>query len=257
MGPEGLCKHPVGSLSFNWRYLLNEILVRLALGGFAIGFNQIKPFEREVYAVEWYNHYYPYVKEEVFPESIAAIIFASCLFVVPVTVLALFIVWKQLPRVLVVEEAVNFFLGVSFALESDFVINELVKNTYGRPRPDYLSRCFGNDKNKWPEQNITLIPPIPRCTNPDISYRTLLDGRRSFPSAHTSLSFTVYGYLALFLYRKLCQIKNTGSLRLFLPTLILSFALYIGITRTQGNSSCPNLHLQYLTLLFRLSTLPY
>lgn len=164
----------------------------------------------------------------------AALILGSCVVILPVLILAVFKVWKRMPKILVIEEAMNFLWGASLALEMTFILSELIKNTYGRLRPDYLSRCFGNDKSLWPHLDVSKMPPIPDCIDTGIKENELLDGRKSFPSSHTSLSFAVYGYLALFIHRKLCQIKNTGSLRLVAPTLILCFPLFIGITRTQG-----------------------
>lgn len=65
------------------------------------------------------------------------------------------------------------------------------------------------------------------------------DGRRSFPSGHSSLAIAVYLYLALFLYRKLCQIKNSGSLRVTLPIGLNMFAFAVMVSRTSDYRHFP------------------
>lgn len=226
-------RRAVGTLSFNWQYLINELVVRLILSVLIFGVTRMTPFERRVYGQQWYDHYYPYSDHQVFSEKLAAVVLGGCLVFVPVLAFLLLLWFKKMPKNLAIEEAVNFLLGVSMTLLLAGLATELIKNSYGRPRPDFLSRCFGNDKEKWPTIDANMIPDIPICTNNNLTTKQILDGRKSFPSGHTSLSFAVYGFLGLFLYRKLSQIKNSGSLRIVAPCFSVMTAAYIGITRTQ------------------------
>lgn len=232
------CTDPVGLLSFNWIYLTNELIVRILLTALCVLASKMPTFRREVYGVDWYDHFYPYIESEKFSERNACLILGLINVLLPLVILIIFAIWFKIPRRLLIEELISFFLGVSFAIQLVFAVNELIKNSYGRMRPDYLSRCFGNDKNLWPQQDVAKIPPIPECTS-DFSAKALSDGRKSFPSGHTSLSFTVCGYIALFTYRKLSQVKNTGSWRLVVPLSITSLALFIGISRTQDYRHFP------------------
>jgi len=92
----------------------------------------------------------------------------------------------------------------------------------GRPRPDFLNRCF-------PDGNIVL--------NAHCSGNSYLvnDGRKSFPSGHSSVAFASFGFLAFYLAAKLKVFAtegkaSTGKLLAFLCPLM--FALCVAISRT-------------------------
>lgn len=72
------------------------------------------------------------------------------------------------------------------------IVTEVLKNLVGRYRPDWLDRCS-------PTVPGTVIieswgatsSDNPPCTNDDISASKLDDGRKSFPSGHSSISFSL------------------------------------------------------------------
>eukprot|EP01056_Protomagalhaensia_sp_Gyna25_P003471 Protomagalhaensia_sp_Gyna_25__3470@NODE_3121_length_722_cov_32_906296_g2608_i0_p1_GENE_NODE_3121_length_722_cov_32_906296_g2608_i0NODE_3121_length_722_cov_32_906296_g2608_i0_p1_ORF_typecomplete_len227_score16_80PAP2/PF01569_21/4_1e25PAP2_3/PF14378_6/0_022DUF202/PF02656_15/8_2_NODE_3121_length_722_cov_32_906296_g2608_i076681 len=113
---------------------------------------------------------------------------------------------------------------------------------YGRLRPDYLSRCFGtNSPAKWMATNgfdsWLDIPDVPDCDSNAagdfrLSMYELQDGRMSFPSSHTSLSFSIVGFTALWCYSKLCLFSNWGSWRVAIPLGLLMIPTSIAISRT-------------------------
>lgn len=82
----------------------------------------------------------------------------------------------------------------------------MLTNFAGRPRPDFLSRCFGDINLKeffveFPANGVLLTSL--NCTgDPD----TIIEGRRSFPSGHSSCMFKnlfVQFYNNYFLYQKM------------------------------------------------------
>lgn len=102
------------------------------------------------------------------------------------------------------------WLGLALSLTSAFLITNGMKNLFGKPRPDLISRCvpdmqnvaahlyhgFGNDQNP-----IMQLVSAGICTQTDKSI--LDDGFRSYPSGHSSFSSAGLIYLSLFLASKL------------------------------------------------------
>jgi len=108
------------------------------------------------------------------------------------------------------------------------VITEALKNRVGRLRPDFLARC------KWDASRHV-------CTG-DI-YQ-VLDGRKSFPSGHSSTAFVGMIFITLFLAGKTAALcfsitPSRGALigsrfaRLCLVLSPLAFAAWVAITRIE------------------------
>ena len=83
-------------------------------------------------------------------------------------------------------------MGLGLALASTFMITDAMKNLYGKPRPDLLSRCMPDIANaakyvvggfaNTVQEGILVSYQI--CTQPDQSI--LNDGFAAFPSGHSS-----------------------------------------------------------------------
>lgn len=99
-------------------------------------------------------------------------------------------------------------LGLSYVLA--LLLTQMVKNLFGKPRPDLLSRCMPDLSNitayivggdgmdiakSWSMVDVRI------CTNTDKS--VMDDGFRSFFSGHSSSAFSGLLYLALWLAAKL------------------------------------------------------
>ena len=85
------------------------------------------------------------------------------------------------------------WLGLGLALASALCLTDGMKNLFGKPRPDLLSRCIPDVANlekyvvggyggKVPEGMVLVSWEI--CTQTDLSI--LKDGFVSFPSGHSS-----------------------------------------------------------------------
>ncbi|KAF1349789.1 phosphatidic acid phosphatase type 2/haloperoxidase [Delphinella strobiligena] len=113
-------------------------------------------------------------------------------------------------------------LGFAISILLTLFITDIIKNAVGRPRPDLISRCvpvsWECSRSGTPEHELITWE---RCTQTD--HHLLHDGWRSFPSGHSSLSFTGFGYLAFFLmsqFRVFLPRAGLGrSMAAFLPFL--------------------------------------
>ena len=99
-------------------------------------------------------------------------------------------------------------LGLALSCCGAWFVTNGMKNMFGKPRPDMLSRCMPDLANVGlyvvggianTTSNGQLVS-ADICTNPD--HRTLEDGFRSFPSGHSSSSSAGLLYLSLFIASK-------------------------------------------------------
>ncbi|ORX75309.1 PAP2-domain-containing protein [Anaeromyces robustus] len=131
-------------------------------------------------------------------------------------------------------------LVFSFCISSLFV--NVIKNLVGRYRPDFISIC-DIDFNKVNEQyeyysNITTdINYGPRnlfntsiCQN--TNERKLNEGRRSFPSGHSSLIFSEMTYISLYMAGQLHLLnKKTSLWKLFVVLIPYTIAIAVALSR--------------------------
>ena len=97
----------------------------------------------------------------------------------------------------------NALLVITILLPLNGVVTDIIKLTVGRPRPDFFFRC-------WPERgfpedvNVFTIQKDGtqdlKCTG-DLA--VLIEGRKSFPSGHSSFSFSTFGFVLFYLCGKL------------------------------------------------------
>lgn len=114
------------------------------------------------------------------------------------------------------------WLGLGLSLALAFVITNGMKNLFGRPRPDLISRCNPDMANiaKYAVgggdrlEGIVLVEAgICRQTDSYI----LNDGFRSYPSGHASFSAAGLVYLSLFLASKLALTVPVLAPRAYTP----------------------------------------
>ncbi|KAI9789231.1 MAG: hypothetical protein M1833_002440 [Piccolia ochrophora] len=158
----------------------------------------------------------PYAEKEKVPPAAlvaivllfpAAVILLVCLFFIPGPTVS-----KDTPRSLIwrrkLWELNTGWLGLALSLAATFLITDGMKNLFGKPRPDMLSRCDPDLENieKYVvgglgdkvNQGITLVSAaICQATGAKID-----DGFRSFPSGHSSSAWAGMLYLTLFLCSK-------------------------------------------------------
>lgn len=128
--------------------------------------------------------------------------------------LVILIIWAAIARPGVHKAHVTIF-GLFFSVYLTLLITDVIKTAVGRPRPDLIARC-------QPEPGTPghALVTIDVCTQPDIE--TLLDGWKSFPSAHSSWAFSGLGYFSLFLAGQMHVFRpraNLASILIFLAPL--------------------------------------
>ncbi|ETW78640.1 lipid phosphate phosphatase [Heterobasidion irregulare TC 32-1] len=108
------------------------------------------------------------------------------------------------------------------------LITESLKNRVGRLRPDFLARC------KWDAATRA-------CTG---KLGDIIDGRRSFPSGHSSTAFVGMTFLSLFLAGKTAawcfhapapprSFLGSRLLRFVLSLLPMAFASWVAVSRVE------------------------
>lgn len=203
------------SLSLILSYVVDWIIVILAavVGGV---FSIITPNKRPFSLVNS-EISFPYVNKE----KISTATLILCGLVAPAIIIFLVTILlvpgptvpKSTPKALIwrrkLWELHTGWLGLGLSLAAAFLITGGMKNLFGKPRPDLLSRCNPDLSNiskyavgGFPNtQEGYLLVSAAICQNTDESIMD--DGFRSFPSGHASFSAAGLIYLSLFIASKL------------------------------------------------------
>lgn len=122
-------------------------------------------------------------------------------------------------------------LGLLISLSLNGVITDILKVWIARPRPDFLERC-----GPKPGTPMHTLVDISVCTGP-LGESVLIDGLRSTPSGHSSISFSGLLYLTLWLLGQFKLLQPRSSSRYIYNYLIvfspLLLATYVALSRTQ------------------------
>ena len=190
--------------------IMVDLIVIAVLALPYILFVSIPPFERIVWRDDR-SLMYPFTEHEIIP-TWAVPFFA---FLLPMVLLS---GWLGLQRFRN-RRLLVAYVGLALSLLISTQITSLIKPLAGRPRPDFLARC-----NPDPENIKELV-----CRgNPKL----IADGRRSFPSGHTSASFAGLAYAGFFLAGQMAAFDGKGRVYRLLVSLVpFLVASYVGITR--------------------------
>ncbi|XP_053623094.1 phospholipid phosphatase 5 [Plodia interpunctella] len=176
----------IRSASFN---LFIEILVRVILLSSFCYMETMTPFTRKILPEELPDYKYPR-RDSFVPSGMLWAIVLS----VPFT-LSL-IAWAVCNDC---NDALELLLAWSLALGINGVLTDTIKLIAGRPRPDFFYRCFPNGEQK---EDMA-------CTGDPVD---IMEGRKSFPSGHSSLSFCSLGVASAWLCGRLGALsRRRGS----------------------------------------------
>ncbi|XP_060765267.1 phospholipid phosphatase 5 [Neoarius graeffei] len=205
-----------------------EVVIRLLLLAVFLVTENLAPFTRQIQPEEIWLYRFHHVKNDYVPTSL---MFSIAVFA-PLAIILLFAFLKRTEKG-EVKEAV---LAVTLTLLLNGIFTNAVKLTVGRnlqadvkrgsltvkPRPDFFYRCFP-DGQMNPEFQCSGSPEV------------VTEGRKSFPSGHSSFSFAGLGFTALFVAGKLHCFSPAGRgkawrLCAFLTPLLC--AVLIAVSRT-------------------------
>merc|ERR1712000_558766 len=209
-------------------YALDWVIL-IALGIVSLVLGKIEPNKRP-FSLNDPNISFPHAETETVPLWLLGILCAVVPIAVILVVSLIFVpgatVPPNTPQVLVWKrklwELHVGWLGLGLALVSATFFTQGMKNLFGKPRPDLLSRCQPDIDNAQDhvaggftgENPLGLLYYASICTQTDSDL--LDDGFRSYPSGHSSGAAAGLTYLSLFLASKFAVtipfvLRNIGS----------------------------------------------
>jgi len=201
-------------------YHLSEIFIRIFLLLLFVELERWTPFIRKIHPEELWLYRNPMTDSYV-PSNLLW----TCVTFVPLSaIVVMFLINKN------AVDLTSASLVVTLAMPLNGVLTDVIKLLVGRPRPDFAYRCWPQSGGQVPEGGFSGESLV--CTG---DHDTIIEGRKSFPSGHSSFSFACWGFVFLYLSGKLGTFHCTqpiSSWRLLLPLVFLLIPLSIALSRT-------------------------
>lgn len=184
--------------------------------------SKLEPFQRQFY-VDDLTISHPFAEIERVP------VFQLFLYavVVPLVVVAALSVVVTRPASKVYTTYVSL-IGVLVSTFTASLVTDILKNGFGRHRPDFLARCI--PAPSAPRGVLVFAKDV--CTTDNMD--RLLDGFRTTPLGHLSISFAGLLYLTLWLCGQLAVTRpQAGVWRWFIACTPTVGAALIALSRTE------------------------
>ncbi|CAH3186754.1 unnamed protein product [Porites evermanni] len=192
-------------------HLLAEIGARILLFAIFVALEYTAPFVRVIHQEEMWLYKNPKSKNTISTEILFVI---SA--IIP-SALILILAFLRKDKV----DGTQAILALSLTLGLNGDVTNIIKILVGRPRPDFFWRCYPNGS----------IPPTQQCDgDPD----EIQEGRKSFPSGHSSFAFSGLGFLSLYFAGKLHCFQAQGrgqGWKLCVALVPVTCALALALTR--------------------------
>ncbi|OAQ25485.1 acid phosphatase/Vanadium-dependent haloperoxidase [Linnemannia elongata AG-77] len=211
-----------------WSYGRDWALVIIVLAAFTY-IDSLEPYHRQ-FSVKDVTIQHPFAKKETVPIWMAFVL----AFIVPGIIIGCIAIFHRKSYT----DLHNGLLGLFLAQALVLIVTDSIKITVGRPRPDFLDRCFEiYDKAAAGTPIGIMSDPDNMLSSSSLCTRTdlLKDGFKSFPSGHSSFSFGGLGYLSLYLAGKLHLFDERGHIYKSIVVLApLILAALIAISRVDN-----------------------
>jgi len=202
--------------------ILLEGAIRLCLFWGFLSLELLEPFQRIIHQEEKWLYQHPITPEYISSPNLWKMV----AFLPPLVIFLFYCLNRSLNDVLA---AIQVF---TLSIPLNGFITDVIKLAVGRPRPDFMSRC-------WPDGNIpkdafSTTTPHLNCTGDPFE---VTEGRKSFPSGHASFAFNCWGFLFLYVSGKIGtfsqnSISSSHSLKLVVSLVLLLIPTVICISRT-------------------------
>lgn len=183
---------------------------------------RIQPFQRQ-FSLNDITIQHPFAERE---RVNASELFLYCT-VVPLAVVGVLSLVFSKPGTRIYTAYVSL-LGILLSVFSTSIITDILKNFFGRHRPDFLARCIpapGTPKD-------VLVYAKDVCTTKNIG--RLMDGFRTTPLGHSSLSFAGLLFTSLWLAGQLQVTQpQVGAWRWAVSFIPVFCASLIALSRTE------------------------
>ncbi|VEN57459.1 unnamed protein product [Callosobruchus maculatus] len=198
-----------------WVDLFFTVLLRIALWTLYLNLNKLPPIIRHIDEEELWYYRYP---------SLDSIVPTTYLYLIMICVPTMIFAIHYLCQYKDERTAADILNGVN-GLTLAYCLNGLfsgaMKITIGRPRPNFYLRCF-------PDGYGT---DLEKCVG---AYHGQMDGRKSFPSAHSSFVFTGMIYMMLYIYHYY-DFRKPRAFRSYIVVLTAMLpltAILVSVSRT-------------------------
>lgn len=216
----GLDRNATMKSLIRWRFA--DILLLVGLFVVFMFTYYIPPFQRQFF-VNDLTISHPYAETQ--RVSNGQLFFYSVWIPISVIVIIAMIFTKPANKIYVTFVSV---VGHLITVFTTSVTTDILKNFIGRHRPDFLARCV--PKDDAPLDVMVFAKDV--CTTDNLD--RLMDGFRTTPSGHSSLSFAGLGFLSLWLSGQLIiKHHKLGAWRSIIAWIPCFGASLIALSRTE------------------------